>query len=102
MKKKKFTFKMTRRQLLKAGMIGGAGLMLPLKFKVPKAFAFPPGNLLVPDANNPPKYQAPLVKPPAMPGQFTPKKTRYDELWRSCEYQIFAVLPLLVFQNSAA
>ena len=36
---KKKQFKMTRRQLLKAGMIGGAGLMLPWKFKLPRAFA---------------------------------------------------------------
>jgi FtsP/CotA-like multicopper oxidase with cupredoxin domain len=37
MKRKKF--KMTRRQVLKAGMIGGAGLMLPWKFRLPRAFA---------------------------------------------------------------
>ena len=37
MKRKKF--KMTRRQLLKAGLIGGAGLMLPLRFLPAKAFA---------------------------------------------------------------
>ena len=30
---------MTRRQVLKAGLIGGAGLMLPLRFMPPKAFA---------------------------------------------------------------
>ena len=29
---KKKQFKMTRRQVLKAGMIGGAGLMMPLRF----------------------------------------------------------------------
>ena len=37
--KKKDQFKMTRRQVLKAGLIGGAGLMLPLRFMPPKAFA---------------------------------------------------------------
>ena len=37
--KKKDKFKMTRRQLLKAGMIGGAGMMLPLRFLPAKAFA---------------------------------------------------------------
>ena len=37
MKKKKF--KMTRRQVLKAGLAGGAGLLLPWKFKLPKAHA---------------------------------------------------------------
>ena len=36
--KNKGKFKMTRRQVLKAGMIGGAGLMLPWKFKLSKAF----------------------------------------------------------------
>ncbi len=36
---KKKQFKMTRRQVLKAGMIGGAGLMLPLRFLPAKAFA---------------------------------------------------------------
>jgi len=30
--KKKDKFKMTRRQVLKAGMIGSAGLMMPLRF----------------------------------------------------------------------
>ena len=38
MKKDKFNTKMTRRQVLKAGMIGGAGMMLPLKFLPRKAF----------------------------------------------------------------
>jgi len=39
--KNKGKFKMTRRQVLKAGMIGGAGLMLPLRFLPAKAFANP-------------------------------------------------------------
>ena len=39
MKKSKFNRKMTRRQVLKAGMIGGAGMMLPLRFLPAKAFA---------------------------------------------------------------
>ncbi len=37
--KKKDRFKMTRRQVLKAGVIGGAGMMLPLRFLPAKAFA---------------------------------------------------------------
>ena len=37
--KKKGKFNVTRRQVLKAGMIGGAGLLLPWKFKLPRAFA---------------------------------------------------------------
>ena len=39
--KKKFQMKMTRRQVLKAGLIGGTGIMLPWKFRVPSAFAVP-------------------------------------------------------------
>lgn len=65
MKKKKWQLKMTRRQVLKAGMIGGAGLMLPLKFKVPKVWAQIPGGGLSPDDVD--KFVLPLVKPPAMP-----------------------------------
>jgi FtsP/CotA-like multicopper oxidase with cupredoxin domain len=38
---KKKQFKMTRRQVLKAGMIGGAGMMLPLRFLPRKAFGEP-------------------------------------------------------------
>ena len=41
MKKEKWQLKMTRRQVLKAGMIGGAGLMMPLRFLPAKAFAAP-------------------------------------------------------------
>ena len=36
---KKDSFKMTRRQILKAGLIGGAGLMLPFRFLPAKVFA---------------------------------------------------------------
>ena len=39
--KQKFEMKMSRRQILKAGLYGGAGLMLPWKFGLPKAFAVP-------------------------------------------------------------
>jgi spore coat protein A len=42
MKKKKLELKMTRRQVLKAGMIGGAGMVLPLRFLPAKAFAIDP------------------------------------------------------------
>ena len=38
---KKKPFNMTRRQVLKAGMIGGAGLMMPLRFLPSKVFAAP-------------------------------------------------------------
>jgi FtsP/CotA-like multicopper oxidase with cupredoxin domain len=39
--KKKFQMKMSRRQVLKAGIYGGAGLMLPWRFLPAKAFADP-------------------------------------------------------------
>jgi bilirubin oxidase len=57
--------KITRRQLLKAGLVGGAGLVLPWKFKLPKALAQIPGGTLAP--GDVAKYVLPLVKPPAMP-----------------------------------
>jgi spore coat protein A len=37
--KKKFRMKLSRRQVLKAGLIGGAGLMVPWKFRPRSAFA---------------------------------------------------------------
>ncbi len=55
----------TRRQLLKLGAVAGAGLFLPLRWKVPKAFAAIPGGSL--DPTTVPKYAMPLVIPPAMP-----------------------------------
>jgi len=42
MKKKKWQLKMTRRQLLKAGMIGGVGMMMPMRFLPAKAWAISP------------------------------------------------------------
>jgi spore coat protein A len=57
--------KLTRRQLLKAGLIGGAGMMLPWKLKLPKAWAQIPGGTLAPGDVD--KFALPLVKPPAMP-----------------------------------
>ncbi len=55
----------TRRRLLKLGAVAGAGLFLPLRWKVPKAFAAIPGGSL--DPTTVPKYAMPLVIPPAMP-----------------------------------
>ena len=72
--RKKF-FNLTRRQLLKAGMIGGAGLMLPWKFKMPNAWAQIPGGSLAPGDVS--KFTLPLVKPPAMPGDFKNNKDQY-------------------------
>ena len=56
---------MTRRQIIKAGMIGGAGLMLPWKFKVPKVYGQIPGGNLDPEDVS--KYQTPMLIPPVMP-----------------------------------
>lgn len=56
---------MTRRQIIKAGMIGGAGLMLPWKFKVPKVYGQIPGGTLDPGSVS--KYQTPMLIPPVMP-----------------------------------
>jgi FtsP/CotA-like multicopper oxidase with cupredoxin domain len=39
--KKKFEMKMSRRQVLKAGLYGGAAMILPWRFIPPKAFAVP-------------------------------------------------------------
>jgi bilirubin oxidase len=56
---------MTRRGALKTGAIGGAALLLPWKFRMPKAWAQIPGGTLLPGDVD--KYVLPLVKPPAMP-----------------------------------
>ena len=59
MKKDTFNPKMTRRQILKAGMIGGAGMMLPLRFLPAKAFA----ESLIPGLSDPalqPKFMNPV------------------------------------------
>jgi FtsP/CotA-like multicopper oxidase with cupredoxin domain len=55
--KNKGKFRMTRRQVLKAGMIGGAGLILPWKFKLPSAFAATQGPGLSDPAAQP-KFEA--------------------------------------------
>ena len=58
-------WKLTRRQLIKAGLISGAGMMLPWKFKVPRLWAQIPGGTLDPLAV--PKYVTPMLIPPVMP-----------------------------------
>ena len=63
--KKKFQLKMSRRQVLKAGLIGGAGMMLPWKFNLKSAWAQIPGGTLAPGDVD--KFVLPLIKPPAMP-----------------------------------
>jgi bilirubin oxidase len=58
-------WKLTRRQLIEAGLITSAGTLLPRGFRGGKAFAQIPGGTLPPGDVD--KYVLPLVKPPAMP-----------------------------------
>jgi FtsP/CotA-like multicopper oxidase with cupredoxin domain len=57
LKMNKKLFNVTRRQVIKAGLIGGAGMMLPWKFKLPKAFATTQGPGLSDPAIQP-KFEA--------------------------------------------
>jgi FtsP/CotA-like multicopper oxidase with cupredoxin domain len=68
-------WKLTRRQLLEAGLITSAGAMLPRGLKVRKAFAQIGGGTLLPGDVD--KYTLPLIKPPAMPGQSNKNKDKY-------------------------
>ena len=55
----------SRRQLLRAGGVAGAGLLIPWKGGLRSVFAAIPGGSL--DPTSIPKYQTPLIIPPAMP-----------------------------------
>jgi bilirubin oxidase len=55
----------TRRKFLKVGTLAGAGLLAPLKWKVPRVFAAISGGTQNPAAI--PQYLMPLIIPPAMP-----------------------------------
>jgi FtsP/CotA-like multicopper oxidase with cupredoxin domain len=68
-------WKLTRRQLIEAGLISGAGMMLPQALKVRKAWAQIGGGTLKPGDVS--KYTLPLIKPPAMPGQSNKNKDKY-------------------------
>jgi FtsP/CotA-like multicopper oxidase with cupredoxin domain len=80
--------KLTRRQLLKAGLVSGAGLFLPWKFKLPKVYAQIPGGTLLP--GEVPKFTMPLIKPPAMPGKFRKNKDKYKIAVRQFQQQILS------------
>ncbi len=54
-----------RRDLLKLGATAGIVAALPIKWRLPKVYAAIPGGSLLPTSI--PKYQTPLVIPPAMP-----------------------------------
>src|SRR6266508_3202108 len=65
----------TRRQLLKAGAVGGAGLLVPWE-AVGRAWAAIPGGSLDPTTIH--KYAAPLVIPPVMPPLTGPRSQSVD------------------------
>ncbi len=64
-----------RRDLLKLGATAGICAALPIKWRLPKAYAAIPGGSLLPTSI--PKYQTPLVIPPAMPGTFGRNEDKY-------------------------
>ena len=64
-KRKKIEMNVSRRKFLKIGFAGGAALFIPWRFKLPEALAQIPGGTLDPDSV--PKYQTPMLIPPAMP-----------------------------------
>ena len=65
-KRKKFEMNVSRRKFLKIGFAGGAALFVPWRFKLPEALAeIIPGGTL--DPSDVPKYQTPMLIPPAMP-----------------------------------
>ena len=64
-KRKKYEMKVSRRKFLKIGFAGGAAMFIPWHFKLPEALAQIPGGTL--DPVNVPKYQTPMLIPPAMP-----------------------------------
>jgi spore coat protein A len=78
----------TRRQLLKAGAVGGAGLLVPWE-AIPQAWAAIPGGSLDPTTIR--KYAAPLVIPPVMPpltGQRNQSIDRYAIAVRQFSQQV--------------
>ena len=77
---------LSRRQLLQSGAVTGAGIWLSWKWKLPRAFAQIPGGSLAPGDVD--KYVLALVKPPAMPGQFSKHKDKYKIAVRQFQQQI--------------
>jgi spore coat protein A len=77
----------TRRQFLTYGAATGFGAYLAARFKPSRAYAaaIQGGSL---DPTLVPKYQAPLVKPPAMPGQIKNKFDKYKIAMRQFSQQI--------------
>jgi hypothetical protein len=81
-------WKLTRRHLLEAGVVGGAAVVLPGGFMLPKAWAQIAGGTLDPvDVD---KYVLPLIKPPAMPGQSGKNKDKYKVGVRQFQQRILS------------
>src|SRR4029453_19429860 len=66
---------LTRRQFLKGGAAGGAGLLVPWELAGPAWAAIPGGSL---DPRAIPKYAVPLVIPPVMPPLTGPRNHAID------------------------
>ena len=66
---------LTRRQLLKAGAVGGAALLVPWEATTGAWAAIPGGSL---DPTTIAKYVAPLVIPPVMPPLTGPRNQAID------------------------
>jgi len=77
---------LSRRRLLKLGAATGAGLLVPWRFSVGRAYAAIPGGSLDPRSIS--KYQMPLIIPPAMPGKFLKKMDQYMIAVRQFQQQI--------------
>ena len=89
----------TRRRLLKLGAAAGIGAALPIRWKLPKAFAQIPGGTLNPNGIT--KYVREMVIPPAMPSA---GPNNYRIAVRQFQQQIlpFSLPPTTVWSYGAA
>ena len=76
----------TRRRFITVSGLAGAGLLLPWKNLVRRAYAQVPGGSLAPGDVE--KFAWPLVTPPAMPGSFRRNKDQYRIAVRQFRQQI--------------
>ncbi len=80
---------LNRRSFLRTAGSAGAGLFLAGKFGLSRrAFAQIPGGTLPPGAVD--KFVLPLVKPPAMPGDFKKNKSKYKIAVRQFQQRILS------------
>jgi len=77
MKKSKFKYPLTRRQVLKAGLVAGAGLMLPLRFMTPKVrAAILADGLSLSDPAVQPIFQTPAANAMSAGFKYVPKNNK--------------------------